>query len=91
MNLFPQLPMHDSPTLGDAVFLAPEPTRSHLVPKAPTGEPLHRAVQVMTQEQRIKLLEARVERLERYLESQTWTARWRRLTQWVLSWRRVRP
>lgn len=59
--------------------------RSHLVSKAPTGEPL---TQLQEREQlvaRVRALELRVTRLEDYIRDHTWRARWMRVKVWWLN------
>jgi hypothetical protein len=93
MSLFPPLPFQvDQPILGAPVVTAPY-VRSHLVERAPTGEPVERIRQTETLERQIQILaarviqlEARCDRLEQYLEDRTWRARLRRWRAAVAEW-----
>lgn len=60
------------------------PPRTHLIEKAPTGEPMVQIDERMQLKVELRQLEARVTRLEDYLASRmTWTIRWYRLRVWA--------
>lgn len=81
-DLFPPLGLWTETT--QSVGLRPLESRSHLVSKAPTGEPLTQVEERKQLLARIDALERRVTRLEDYLRERTWRARWLRFKVWWL-------
>lgn len=88
-DLFPPVGLYtdNTPVLG----MRPIESRSHLISKAPTGEPLDQVTERQQLLARVKALEVRVDRLEQYLIDHSWRGRLDRFYRWAQDvWARLR-
>lgn len=84
-DLFPPVGLWTETTQD--LGIRPVESRSHLVSKAPSGEPLSQAQEREQLLARVRALELRVTRLEDYIRERTWRARWNRFrARWAV-WR----